>query len=206
MGGSKGNAMEEKITFQSENLSIEGLIHKGSNQKGVVVTHPHPLYGGDMHNTVVETICRAYKAKDYTTLCFNFRGAGASEGRFDNGIGEQKDARAAMAYLKDEGITQIDLAGYSFGAWVNAQAGCGEFHNMVMVSPPVAFIDFDTIYALPCLKLVITGSLDDIAPPDQVQKMMPVWNTSAAFSLIEGADHFYGGFFNQLESIIGIHI
>ena len=198
--------MEKMITFRSENVLIEGIIDKGISQKGVVVTHPHPLYGGDMHNTVVETICRAYQAKDYTTLRFNFRGVGASEGQFDNGMGEQKDVMAAISYLKNQGLTQIDLAGYSFGAWVNAQVGCEDTHNMVMVSPPVAFIDFNAVSALPCLKLVITGSQDDIAPPDQIPRMLPEWSASAEFKIIEGADHFYGGHFNQLASVISSKI
>ena len=199
---SKGNTMGKIITFRSRDFHIEGMIEVGSSQKGVVVTHPHPLYGGDMYNTVVESICRAYKANGYTTLRFNFRGVGASEGQFDNGVGEQKDVIAAMSHLKNEGITQIDLAGYSFGAWVNAQGGCNDLENMVMVSPPVAFIDFNAISILPCLKLVITGSRDDIAPPDHVKRMLPIWNPSAQFEQIEGADHFYSGFFNRLEAVI----
>lgn len=199
---SKGNTMATRVTFQSDNIKIEGIIDKGTSNRGIVVTHPHPLYGGDMYNTVVETICRAYKARDYTTLRFNFRGAGASGGQYDNGIGEQKDVLSALSYLKNEGLTKIDLAGYSFGAWINAQYGCDGVDNMIMVSPPVAFIDFIAISALPCLRLVITGSLDDIAPPEQVKKMIPEWNASAAIEIIEGADHFYGGYFNQLESII----
>ena len=136
--------MEERINFISESYEIEGLIEKNDGDLGVVVTHPHPLYGGDMYNPVVETLVRVYRQKGFTTLRFNFRGAGNSQGHFDNGRGEQKDVCSAFEYLTAAGVKTIDLAGYSFGAWVNAYINPKEvnFENMIMVSPPVGFIEF----------------------------------------------------------------
>ncbi len=113
--------MEEHIFFYSGGLKLEGLLDAHAGQKAVVVTHPHPLYGGSMHSNVVEAVLRAYAGKGYTTLRFNFRGAGASEGVHEKGIGEQEDVGAALAFLREKGKSAIDLAGYSFGAWVNAQ-------------------------------------------------------------------------------------
>ncbi|MBW1727755.1 MAG: alpha/beta hydrolase, partial [Deltaproteobacteria bacterium] len=80
--------MVKKITFISENYEIEGLFNKRDETRGVVVTHPHPLYGGDMYNMVVETIVHVYNIKGYSTLKFNFRGVGESRGQYDNGVGE----------------------------------------------------------------------------------------------------------------------
>lgn len=196
--------MEKKIDFISDNNRLEGLFYEGSNGKGVVITHPHPMYGGDMYNGVVESIASAYREKGYSTLRFNFRGVGASEGRFDDGDGEQKDVLAAQAYLEQMKIQRVDLAGYSFGAWVNARVGCVDAtgQQMVMVSPPVAFIDYTSVGRLPCLKLVVAGSRDDYAPTDQIRNMLPNWNDAAAFRIIEGADHFYGGYLQELESIL----
>ncbi len=170
----------------------------------MVVTHPHPLYGGDMYNLVVETIVHIYNIKGYSTLKFNFRGVGRSQGKYDNGDGEQKDVLAALSFLGDTGMEQIDLAGYSFGAWVNAHAVQEDVSvkNMVMVSPPVGFMDFQSIGPMDCLKLVVIGSRDDIAPWDAVKKMRSVWNPNARFEVIDGADHFYGGFLDQLEAIL----
>ncbi|RLJ02607.1 MAG: alpha/beta hydrolase, partial [Candidatus Aenigmatarchaeota archaeon] len=111
---------EEKVFFQAGDVKIEGMLYNAPGEKGAVVTHPHPLYGGDMHNNVVETVVQAYREKGYATLRFNFRGVGRSTGSYDEGIGEQEDVRAALAYLTGTGKTSIDLAGYSFGAWVNA--------------------------------------------------------------------------------------
>ena len=196
--------MVKKVRFFSENYEIEGLLSKKDEKKGVVVTHPHPLYGGDMYNLVVETIVHVYNIKGYSTLKFNFRGVGESQGTYDNGDGEQKDVLAALSFLGDMGMEQIDLAGYSFGAWVNAHAVQEDVSvkNMVMVSPPAGFMDFSTIGSMECLRFVVTGSRDDIAPADVVKQMCSVWNPNARFVVIDGADHFYGGYLNQLEAVL----
>lgn len=196
--------MVKKVRFFSENYEIEGFLSKKDEKKGVVVTHPHPLYGGDMYNLVVETIVHVYNIKGYSTLKFNFRGVGESQGTYDNGDGEQKDVLAALSFLGDMGMEQIDLAGYSFGAWVNAHAVQEDVavKNMVMISPPAGFMDFSTIGPMERLKLVVTGSRDDIAPADVVKQMCSVWNPNARFVVIDGADHFYGGYLNQLEAVL----
>jgi len=196
--------MVKKVIFLSEDYEIEGLFNKRDQDKGVVVTHPHPLYGGDMYNLVVETIVHVYYQKGYSTLKFNFRGIGKSQGEYDNGVGEQKDVLAAIAFLFEMGIKQIDLAGYSFGAWVNAHAirEDAPVQNIMMVSPPVGFMDFQPTSAMSGLKFVVTGSRDDIAPVDIIRKTFPVWNPDARFEVIDGADHFYGGYLGQLESVL----
>jgi hypothetical protein len=196
--------MAEKITFLSEGYKIEGLLNQKDEKKGVVVTHPHPLYGGDMNNLVVESIVHVYHIKGYSTLKFNFRGVGKSQGAYDNGLGEQKDVLSALSFLTDMGMEQIDLAGYSFGAWVNAHALQKDTltKQMIMVSPPVGFMDFKSIVTMNTLKFVVTGNRDDIAPADVIKKMMSTWNPNARFEVIDGADHFYGGYLNQLESVL----
>ena len=196
--------MEKRVQFPAEDIVLEGLLWEGTGDKGVVITHPHPLYGGDMYNSVVEVIASAYRDKGCATLRFNFRGVGNSQGRHDQGLGEQKDVLAARMFLIEQGINRIALAGYSFGAWVNARVGCSniEQQEMVMVSPPVAFIDFGPISNLTCLKLVITGSRDDIAPADQIKTLLPRWNPDTRFERIEGADHFYGAHLDILKSTL----
>jgi uncharacterized protein len=196
--------MAEKITFLSEEYKIEGLLNQKDEKKGVVVTHPHPLYGGDMNNMVVESIVHVYHMKGYSTLKFNFRGVGRSQGAYDNGLGEQKDVLSALSFLADMGMERIDLAGYSFGAWVNAHALQKDTlaEEMIMVSPPVGFMDFKSIVTMNTLKFVVTGNRDDIAPAVVIEKMMSTWNPDARFEVIDGADHFYGGYLGQLESVL----
>ena len=200
--------MVEKIRFLSDGHEIEGRLEKNSRQKGVVITHPHPLYGGDMFNNVVATIARVYQQKNYTTLRFNFRGVGNSQGSYGDGLGEQQDVRAAISFLADMSVSQIDLAGYSFGAWVNALTVVDESRlaNMIMVSPPVAFIDFESISDLNSLRLIVTGSRDDIAPPDLIKTSYTGWNAEAQFEVILGADHFYAGYLDKLEAIVTAYL
>ena len=200
--------MEQAVYFPCEGLELEGLIERQSQELGVVITHPHPLYGGDMHNHVVEIIYRAYAEGGFTTLRFNFRGVGRSQGQHDEGRAEQADVRAAVDYLAQEGIEQVDLAGYSFGAWVNALAATGglQARRMVMVSPPVAFVDFAKISALPNLQLVVAGNHDDFAPVAGIQQQLPQWNPTAAMETVDGCDHFYSGRTRQLEQILQQYI
>ena len=200
--------MAKKIFFQSDNFQIEGLLDQRTSDRGAVVSHPHPLYGGDMFAAGVESIVHAYWKKGFTTLRFNFRGVGNSQGLHDNGVGEQQDVLAALSCLRETGIKTIDLAGYSFGAWVNAHAvnQGAPVDRMVMVSPPAGFMDFQQIKGLDCLRLVVTGSRDTIAPPKLIQEMLPDWNPDADFEIIQGADHFYGGHFDRLEAVLDAHL
>ncbi|MFY9706189.1 MAG: alpha/beta fold hydrolase [Desulfobacterales bacterium] len=200
--------MEEKVCIRSGGLELEGLFESGRKTRGVVITHPHPLYGGNMHNPVVDAVRRAYRLKGVATLRFNFRGTGESEGRHDNGVGEQDDVLAALSFLTGSGFQPVDLAGYSFGAWIDALTlhREGRSENLVMVSPPVRFIDFASIGSLPGLRLVVTGSRDEMAPPDAIRQMMPTWNPAAHFDIIDGSDHFYGRYTRQLEDVLGRHI
>jgi alpha/beta superfamily hydrolase len=158
-----------------------------------------------MHNAVVTAIMQVYQTHDYTTLRFNFRGAGNSQGSYTDGRGEQEDVRAALAHLANFGTRQLNLAGYSFGAWVNAHLICqdDDIETMVMVSPPVAFMDFGAIASLDCLNLIITGSRDEIAPSGLINHLIQKWNPEARFEIIEGADHFYGGNLDRLQAVLG---
>jgi len=195
---------EENIVFPSNSIEIEGLLWTVPGEKAVVVTHPHPLYGGNMHNGVVETVVGVYQQAGYTTLRFNFRGVGNSRGTYGNGVAEQEDVKAAIRYLTEKGSEFIILAGYSFGSWVNALAvsRLDTVQRMVMISPPVAFMDFQSVGCIPQLQLVVVGSLDDIAPVRLIKTMLPTWNSQAHLEIIQGADHFYGGNLERLEAIL----
>lgn len=193
--------MEKRVFFASGELRIEGMLEAASPTCAAVITHPHPLYGGDMDNAVVMAVQRAYLRRGFSTLRFNFRGVGASEGRYGNGIGERQDVASALAFLAGRGMTAIDLAGYSFGAWVNAGAG-GRFQRMVMVSPPVAFMSFDPPASINTLHLIVTGDRDEIAPAHRVSAYRDQWNPDAAVEVLSGADHFYTGCIRALEDAI----
>ncbi len=195
---------EEKIKFASKDLFIEGLLCIQEGEKGVVVTHPHPLYGGTMYNQVVETLVEVYQNNAFSTLRFNFRGVAGSEGRYDEGKGEQEDVRSALQYMHERGKRDVDLAGYSFGAWVNAKINDTHslYDRIVMISPPVAFLDFSFLSFNPKIRLVVAGGKDNIAPADTITNVINTWNQKAHLEVIEGADHFYTGKIGSLKSTL----
>lgn len=196
--------MEEIVTIHCNNIRLEGLLNRKSLERGVVVTHPHPLYGGNMENPVVEQIVRSFSDKGFTTLRFNFRGTGKSSGMFDNGVGEADDVQAALLYLKETGVNDLTLAGYSFGARVNASVVSAGYalRDHVMVSPPMGFISFDDVGAMPSTGLILTGAKDDIAPQAMVQAAINRWAIHPQFEVIEGCDHFYAGCLPLLNNIL----
>jgi alpha/beta superfamily hydrolase len=111
---------------------------------------------------------------------------------------------AALEYLHARGKKEIDLAGYSFGAWVNA-LGRERFslaRRLILISPPVSFIDFSFLRDEPRIRLVVAGSRDEIAGLNALEKMLPEWNPKAVLQVIQGGDHFYGGRTGELQSIL----
>jgi len=196
--------VEEKITFQSDTIQIEGLLCVQDGERGAVITHPHPSYGGSMYNKVVEVLTTVYQEKGFSTLRFNFRGVGSSEGDYDQGDGEKEDVRSALHYLHERGKSDLNLAGYSFGAWVNAKIIDSEplIKRIIMVSPPVAFLEFSPFLQSPKIQVVVAGDRDEIAPAHRIKDMIVRWNPEARFEVIEGADHFYLGTCDALHSVL----
>ena len=182
---------EERISFTSAGLAIAGLYTPGDGSKGVVVTHPHSQMGGSMENNVVEALVSSFHDHGYATLRFNFRGVGGSEGRFDNGEGEQDDVKGAIAFLQEKGLDDITLAGYSFGAWVisRAVAGYEGLSDIILVSPPVDFVPFDFSHLTGRCGLIICGDRDQFCPLPPLEKI--VEQVGCRLAVIRGADHFY---------------
>jgi uncharacterized protein len=194
----------KKIMFPSGTLSMEGLLIQGESAKSVVISHPHPLYGGDMHNHVVGLISKAFADQDWTTLCFNFRGVGRSQGDFDQGLGEQEDVSAAVAYLKGLGKHKIFLAGYSFGAWVNAQVGLThpDVRGSILVSPPAGMMDFSFLSQDTKTRLIVLGDQDPYVPVSQIKKLVQSMLTPPPIKIIKGADHFFSSGGQDLTAAI----
>lgn len=197
--------MEKTVTFDCQGIPLEGLLHTADNRRAAIVTHPHPLYGGDMNAPVVAAIARVYQDRDWTTLRFNFRGTQGSQGNYDNGIGEQEDIDAAIAFLNASGARQIDLVGYSFGAWVLALWATRKTdhgHRIHLVAPPVAFIDFKDVGTIKGFKNAIVGSLDELAPVKRIETLLPFWHPKAALKVVQNADHFFWDHMDELKQAI----
>lgn len=196
--------METSVIINNQTIRLQGRLLTGAGDKGVVITHPHPLYGGNMDNPVVVEAASAFSEKGFTTLRFNFRGTGGSTGMYDNGQGEQKDLLAALKFLADQGCQTLFLAGYSFGSRINASvvAEGYEVADHIMISPPVAFMSFDDITTLPSTGLIVTGQNDEIAPPDRIRSHIGRWGISPRFEIIPGCDHFYSGSLSRLRQCL----
>ena len=171
-------AAEETVFFNAGPLRLEGRMSLASGPDAVVMTHPHPLYGGEMDHPVVTTLAGVYQRLGYSTLRFNFRGVGASGGEYGDGDGEQDDVRAAVVRLAGLGKTVTDLAGYSFGAWVNLRLNppLATVRRQLLVAPPVAFLDFEPVATPPAELAVIVGDCDRMAPLDALRALLPDWH------------------------------
>ncbi|WP_320045453.1 alpha/beta fold hydrolase [uncultured Desulfobacter sp.] len=196
---------EEFITITSAgDIRLEGNLNRQEAGKAVVLTHPHPLYGGNMDVPVICKMAACFQAAGIATLRFNFRGTGGSSGKFDDGRGEQDDVKSALDFLSDQGYDQLFLAGYSFGSWVNAHvvsAGVAVCDH-IMVSPPAALLSFDQVAQLPNTGLIITGENDDLAPVYLVDDLLSKWKISPRLEVLSDVDHFYGGALDKLGDVL----
>jgi alpha/beta superfamily hydrolase len=197
-------ATARALTIASGDLALEGALHLPDSDgpaPGVVVCHPHPLYGGDMHSNVVIAACEALAAGGYVALRFNFRGVGESEGQFDQGKGETDDARAALAHLAslpEVDTGRIGLAGYSFGAIVSAEAAHGALRGLALISPPLAFADLRVEWG--CPTLVLGGGDDTFGPPDRLR--VAANGPDVELRIIDGVDHSWWGSEDEMSAAL----
>jgi hypothetical protein len=191
---------EESVNIPSGELKLEGLIARptsGAAARGAVVCHPHPLYGGSMHNNVVEAALEALWKLGYATLRFNFRGVGASEGEHAGGVAEAEDAKAAMRFLLAQpGIAAdgVIMAGYSFGAAIAMRAGSElkEVTTIAAIALPVGMGDFSSAARGGKKIVLIAGDRDSYCPEPGITELAE--RCGAQLKIIAGADHFFGGY------------
>ena len=195
----------------SDGVVLEARIDVPSSARGgIVMCHPHPLYGGDMDNPVVVRIAEVCGDLGFATLRFNFRGVGRSAGTHDGGAGEQRDVEAALAHLAGLAGTgrPLALAGYSFGATVAAalaprHAGLA---GLALVAPPLARLDNGVFTALAAFGerlLLVAGTHDEICPVDALTRLGEAL-PGATLDVIDGADHFFFSKLFPLGEAVGV--
>jgi alpha/beta superfamily hydrolase len=192
---------EEKVFFGPEDVRLEGLYANSGGAVGAVISHPHPLRGGDMSNPIVDIMADALFAVGISTLRFNFRGVGKSSGTHDAGRGEQDDVLAAISFMEEQGRREIMLAGYSFGAWVSA--GILNRRNLlpaVFVSPPVSLLGFDFTTLRGKVGIIICGDRDKYCPTDRIKIVAA--ELACRLDIIPDADHFYQSRENDFAACI----
>jgi alpha/beta superfamily hydrolase len=192
---------EVKVTFPTKDgLQIEGLLNRGEGaDKGrwVILCHPHPLYGGDMHNNVVEALQGPLAQQGFSTLRFNFRGVGESAGEYGEGAREAEDVHGAVDFIAHEAgeDTHCCLLGYSFGAYVGVKgvAADSRVKALVCISPPVAIYDFSALKGEGRPKLIVSGQRDLICPVPMVEELFSSLPEPKGLHIVPGADHFWWG-------------
>jgi len=162
-----------------------------------VICHPHPLHGGSMDNKVVTTLVRTYRDLGIPSIRFNFRGVGASEGVFDNAVGEVDDLMAVVDWAHQcYPQAGLLLAGFSFGSSVAAQASHrlgGELEHLVLVAPPVERYSYDLGGVFPCPVVVIIGDQDELVDVPGVVAWVDTLRVEKQLLRYPEATHFFHG-------------
>ena len=171
-----------------------------------VVCHPHPLFGGTMHNKVVYQVAKSLDLLGLAVLRFNFRGTGLSEGVHDDGKGEQGDVRAALDFLSAEfaAVPQL-VAGFSFGSVVGLRVGCEDARAAALIGLglPVNRFEFPFLAACSKPKLFLQGAKDQFGAIEKTREVFAGFAEPKRLVEIADGDHFFVGKLDQVDRAIG---
>ncbi len=172
-----------------------------------LVCHPHPLFGGTMHNKVVYRIARGLRKSGSVVLRFNFRGVNLSEGKHDEGRGEVDDAWAALTFLREKyPALPYAIAGFSFGSRITLRLGCAipspRPVRLIPVGFPTTPGNFDYVGTCELPKYFVHSTNDQFGPRDALEKAFESFAEPKTLRFIEAEDHFFAGALDQLEQTI----
>jgi alpha/beta superfamily hydrolase len=195
---------------------LEGRYHhsKEPNAPIALFLHPHPQHGGTMNNKVVYTLYQNFVRRGFSCLRFNFRGVGRSQGAFARGEGELSDAATALDWMQmyNENASGCWIGGFSFGAWIAMQLLMRrpEIDGFISVAPPANMYDFSFLAPCPASGLMVTGSQDEIVPPESVSKLVDKLRQQRGIAIghaiINGANHFFANELEELSEIVGKYL
>ncbi len=199
---------------------LEALLNAGATNAShaALVCHPHPLFGGTLHNKVVFHTMKALNNFGFPVLRFNFRGTGLSQGEHDRGLGEVDDVRGALDWLDSEFHLPLIFAGFSFGAAVGLRAACPDprVEVAIGIGTPVAPLtsdaanqaqlpstySFDFLRACSKPKLFISGAHDPFGPREKLEALVASASDPKKLVLIQSADHFFSGRLHEFRQAI----
>ena len=187
---------------------LEALVEEPEEAEpalAAVVCHPHPLYGGTLHNKVVFRIARGLRRAGAVVLRFNFRGVGKSEGEHAHLTGEVEDARAALGWLRARyPALPFALAGFSFGARVVTRLGCAmEDARFVLAAGfPTRMGDADYLKTCTVPRIFIQSTHDEFGPRTEFERLYGMLPGPKQIHWIEAGDHFFAGGLDQLEEAV----
>ena len=199
-----------EVNFNGPEGRLEGRYYPSNrpNAPVALLLHPHPQHGGTMNNKIVYSMYQIFIKHGFSSLRFNFRGVGRSQGQFDNGQGELSDAASALDFMQSQNpnTSSCWIAGFSFGAWVAMQLMMRrpEIQGFISVAPPASMYDFSFLAPCPASGMIIHGNKDEIIPQSSVdklaQKLQKQKNITIDYRTIEGSDHFFN---NHLDTLNG---
>ena len=187
---------------------IEGR-YKHSKIQGApiaLILHPDPQRGGTMNNKIAYSLFQSFSGQGFSTLRFNFRGVGRSQGEFSHGEGELSDAASALDWLQsvNPNSSGVWVGGFSFGAWIGMQLLMRrpEISGYVSISPPANIYDFNFLAPCPNAGLIVQGDSDQVVNIESVNKLIDKLKAQRGqngvdYRIIKGAGHFFN---NEGES------
>jgi alpha/beta superfamily hydrolase len=197
------------INIPTQTGHLEGTLKP--EEEGVIpryaalVCHPHPLYGGTMHNKVVFKAAQALQMLGMPALRFNFRGVGHSTGTYDEGRGEMDDVRFALEFLSRRypGLPVI-LGGFSFGAYVALRVAAidDRVQAMIGLGVPARMFEGEHLQGSHKPKLIIQGTKDELAPYALTAQWFEQVPAPKSLVAVQGADHFFQGHLDEIQAII----
>jgi uncharacterized protein len=204
------------VIFNGPEGRLEGRYQHGQTPGAPValMLHPHPQHGGTMNNKVVYTLYQAFARRGFSSLRFNFRGVGRSQGSFDGGEGELSDAASALDWLQAYNPSPAScwIAGFSFGAWIGMQLLMRrpEIASFISVAPPANMYDFGFLAPCPSSGLVVHGDRDEIVPKEAVQKLVAKLSSQRDITIthkvIPGANHYFYNHLPELERTVEAYL
>jgi hypothetical protein len=205
------NATIRSLFLEGPVGRLEALLNAGmpSATHAAVVCHPHPLYGGTLHNKVVFHAMKALNGFGFPVLRFNFRGAGLSESEHTGGEGEVEDVRAALEWIEHEFTLPVVFAGFSFGAAVGLRASYADerVRGLIALGLPVVAVEgriYDFEFLRDCAKpkLFVSGSRDQFGPAGKLEALVGTFAAPKKLVRIEAGDHFFEGRLKELRTAI----
>ncbi len=182
---------------------------QASSAPYAVICHPHPLHGGTMNNKVVTMSAKAYEDMGCNVVRFNYRGVGQSQGEYGDNAGEVADAMAVVNWLLvNRDVTSLYFAGFSFGAYIAAQAAATtqalgvEVRHVLLIAPSVLNSPFAQVTPFTLDTSIIMGDADEIVPFDEVQNWADNLYPPVEMIVMEGASHFFHGRLTELKGHI----
>ena len=197
----------QPITLAGPAGALEALTlcpAEGDAVATAVILHPHPLHGGTMQNKVVHTLARAFGELGVASVRFNFRGVGASAGRFAHGEGETEDALVVIEWARARRPgAPIWLAGFSFGAYVALRAAApAQVSGLITVAPAVQLYDFSTLALPRCPWLLIQGEADEVVPIETVRDWLSGVAPQPQTLFLPDVGHFFHGHLADIKSAL----